>query len=170
MTEKEKSIIDEFHSRDISQEMFYEKFPINIRADKQYVIQKINSAIERQNNEDLDYALTLMYLVEDGMYFIDVMNNLLLEPNHCKHQEITRFLQDMKHPSSIEFIRKVLLTNYDYLEYTGSESRAISGWFSHALYQIGTKEAIDVIKEFSHSEDEGIREEMIYRLNKLEKN
>jgi len=43
----------------------------------------------------------------------------------------------------------------------------IAKWFSWALFSIGTKEATEVIKEFSNSKDEGIRNEMIYRLNKI---
>ncbi len=98
---------------------------------------------------------------------IDILNELLLVPFHHHHQAITKLLQDIKNPSSIPFIKKVLESNFDYLEYTCSESDAIAKWFSWALYCIGTVEAVEVMKDFANSEDQGIRQEMQYRLDKV---
>ena len=101
------------------------------------------------------------------LQFIDELNILLLDPNHRKHQIITKKIQDLGNPKSIPFIREALKSNFDYLEYTGSDSDAIAKWFSWALFAIGTKEAIAIIKEYTKSDDEGIRNEMVYRLNKV---
>jgi hypothetical protein len=64
-------------------------------------------------------------------------------------------------------VRKVLENNFDYLQYTCSESSTIAKWFSWLLYSIGTKEAIELMREYSNSEDEGIANEMRYRLKKM---
>jgi hypothetical protein len=73
----------------------------------------------------------------------------------------------LKTPSSVPFIRKVLESKFEGIPYNGSNSRSMAKWFSWALYSIGTEEAIEVIKDHANSEDEGIREEMRYRLKKL---
>lgn len=41
-------------------------------------------------------------------------------------------------------------------------------WFSWALFCIGTKEAIEVMKEHANSKAKGIKYEMRYRLKKIE--
>ena len=53
------------------------------------------------------------------------------------------------------------------LEYTASDDDVIAKWFSHALADINTPEAIEVIREFSKSANPGIAEEMNYRLEKI---
>ena len=92
----------------------------------------------------------------------------MLNPNHYKHQYIVRSLQDSANPKSIPFIKKALETNFDYIPYNGSDTGSIAKWFSWALASIGTDEAIDLIREYSHSENEEIREEMSYRLKRIE--
>lgn len=128
---------------------------------------EIKQAIESKEEAKLERAIDLIWLYEDNEKFIDELNILLLEPNHKSHQAITKAIQSLKNPKSIPFIRKALQSNFDYLAYTCSESGTIAKWFSWALFAIGTKEAIDLIKEYTKSDDEGIRNEMIYRLNKV---
>lgn len=129
---------------------------------------KVREAIKNGDLEELDDAIFEMLYSGENTKNVDILNELLLVQFHHHHQAITKALQDIKSPSSIPFIKKVLESNFDYLEYTCSESDAIAKWFSWALYCIGTQEAIDLMKEYANSEDEGIREEMRYRLNKLD--
>ena len=70
-------------------------------------------------------------------------------------------------PKTVPFVSKVLESNFDFLEYTYSDSDAIAKWFSWLLYSIGTAEAIDLMKEYSNSNEEGIKNEMLYRLKKI---
>ena len=94
----------------------------------------------------------------------------MVNPNHNKHQSITWKIQQIKSPTSVPYIKKVLESNFKFLEYTCSDSATIAKWFSWALYSIGTKEAVEVMKEYSNNKNEGIAHEMRYRLNKLKEN
>ena len=97
-----------------------------------------------------------------------ILNDPVINPNHRSHQVISKNLQDIApSPTTVPFVRKALETNFDYLEYTGSDSDAIAKWFSWLLYSIGTDEAINLMKEYSNSPHEGIANEMRYRLNKV---
>ena len=98
---------------------------------------------------------------------IELLNELLVAKGHRQHQLIAKILQDVKSPSTIPFVRRALESNFDYLEYTCSDSDAIAKWFSWLLFSIGTEDAIDLIRVYTQSTDDGIREEMIYRLNKI---
>lgn len=100
---------------------------------------------------------------------IDALNALLLDPNHRCHQIVARALQKIRSPSTIPFVRQVLLSDLSVFDYTCSESDVIAKWFSWLLADIGTIEAIDVIRESCSSPDPGIREEMRYRLAKVER-
>ncbi|HLP49524.1 MAG TPA: hypothetical protein VK154_01505 [Chitinophagales bacterium] len=131
------------------------------------IIEQIREAMRSADAYEVDDAIDLLYMSDRIDPFIDVINDLLLFPHHHRHQEITRLIQQAQSPLSIEFIRKALLTNFDYLQYTGSDDGPIAKWFSHALFDIGTEEAINVIREFAQSPNAEIRFEMNYRLEKL---
>ena len=128
---------------------------------------KVREAIKKGDLDELDDAIFEMLYSSEPIEKVGILNELLLVPFHQHHQAITKALQDIKSPSSVPFIRKVLESNFECLEYTCSESNAIAKWFSWALYCIGTEEAIDLMKEYANSEDEGIRKEMQYRLGKV---
>ncbi|UEG55142.1 hypothetical protein LLH06_09225 [Mucilaginibacter daejeonensis] len=115
----------------------------------------------------MDLVITLIDVSGPSVEFVDILNKLLSHPYHHKHQEIAKHIQLLKSPTSVEYIDKVLETNFDFLEYTAAESEAIAKWFSWALYSIGTKDAIDVMKKYANVMDEGIKNEMQYRLKKM---
>jgi len=167
MTDKERELIFEVRTRHLTLVEFYRQFPVDIRKSKEYVVAEIKNAIEKKDIEELELAISLIWLSEPDKQFTDILNELLINRNHRSHQFVTKTIQDIKSPSSVPFIRQVLQSNFDFLEYTCSESDAIAKWFSWALYSIGTEEALEVMREYSKSEDEGIRKEMIYRLGKL---
>jgi hypothetical protein len=169
MTDIERKLLLEMGGGEITRHQFYKEFPVDIRNSKDYVINEIRSAIDKENVEELELAISMIWLSENVGQFVDILNELLINPNHLSHQLITKTIQESKNPSSIPYIKRVLQSNFDYLAYTGSDSDAIAKWFSWALHSIGTKEAIDVMKEYAKSEDEGIRNEMIYRLSKMRK-
>jgi hypothetical protein len=168
MNHQERKLLIDWQSGKISKEDFLASFSVDIRNDKNYVISEVEKAIEANETEEIELAINLIWLSDNEAEFIDLLHKLLLNPNHRSHQYILKSLQDLKKPKSVTFIKKALETNFDYIPYTGSDSYGIAKWFSWALASIGTDEAIDLIKEYSHSEDEGIREEMLYRLKRIE--
>lgn len=135
--------------------------------EKTRIRQIIETEISLEYPKNLDKAISHLLQLDELNRFIDLLNALLLTTNHCRHQEITKAIQECKDPSSVHYIRQVLNTDLKYLDYAGSDSDAISKWFSHALASIGTKEAIELMKEHANSADESIKKEMLYRLSKL---
>lgn len=166
MDEFQIKILDQYYSGRISKDKFLHLFGRDIE-NIDFTKKELENAITSKNEEKIDRAISLIWFHENQENFINELNLLLLNSNHRSHQLITKIIQDLANPISIPFIRKVLESNFDYLEYTCSEHEVIAKWFSWALFSIGTKEAINLIEEFSKSEDEGIRKEMVYRLNKV---
>ena len=76
-------------------------------------------------------------------------------------------LQDCRDPSSVPILKKAILLKprLEYLEYDdyGSYYKKCL-W---ALQDIGTDEAILVIRDFANSEDSALKEHAEYRLSKI---
>lgn len=170
MTRKQEKLIKQYELGEISLELLLGKFGVDLEGDSEYVLSQITEAINKQDSEKLDFAIQLIWISGNYKRYLNILNQLLIIPHHWRHQEITKTIQDIGDPSSVPYIRKALESNFDYLKYTASESSAIAKWFSWALYKIGTKEAIELIREYTQSNDAGIREEMIYRLKKYNNN
>ena len=98
---------------------------------------------------------------------ITTLNGLVNQANHQQHQVVVFEIQRLKDPSSIPFLRKALENGFEMYKYTCSDDDVIAKWFSWALYSIGNEEAIQVIKDFSTSENALVANGMKYRLSKI---
>lgn len=126
-------------------------------------IATIKAVQAQQDSFALDEAIELIWSATDLTPYTDILNELLVDPNHHRHQEIARALQALRNPTSVSFADRALATHFDYLSYTCSESGVIAKWFSHLLFDIGTVEAFSIIEKYAEDSDDGIRNEMQYR-------
>jgi hypothetical protein len=165
MTEEQIKLIHAWGIRQLSIEELKQQFPEEQFFDREYIEKSVRNSIE--TNINLDEASILVQLANYDD-FTELKNKLLIIPGHREHQSITKDLQDIGDPSSIPFIEQILENGFDYLSYTCSEDAVIAKWFSYALWSIGTPEAIALIEKYSKSSNEGIREEMLYRLKRIE--
>lgn len=134
---------------------------------KGYILDEMAIAIDASDWEAWYTLLAMARTIEPREAKADVLHSLLRMPGHELHQEITRELQDLGSPSSVPCIRSMLEGGLDFFAYTGSDDVVIAKWFSHALASIGTPEAIELIREYTGSDNDGIASEMRYRLGKL---
>lgn len=168
MTETDRQLLKDLAHVKITYDQFLNYFSVDIKKDSEFVRKEMKTAIETDDPNEIGMTLPLIWLSGNIPKYIDILNELLINPHHRKHQEIAKHLQDYPSPATVPFVRKVLESKFDFLEYTCSDSDAIAKWFSWLLYSIGTTEAIDLMKEYSNSSDDGIREEMLYRLKKIQ--
>lgn len=164
MTDADKKLLIEWDEGTLSTTLLLSRFSVDLKSNPDYIRQEINAAMESANADELQLTIGLIWLSGNTASFTDLLNQLLIHPNHRSHQRVAKALQNMPDPATIPFVRKVLESNFDYLSYTYSDNAVIAKWFSWLLHSIGTAEAIDLIKEYSHSADEGISKEMQYRL------
>ena len=168
MKEADKKLLIDLDSGSVTFADFLNRFSVDLKSDKNFIRTEIEAAIQSADPTRIQTTIPLIWLSADIPGFVDLLNELLINPNHRSHQVIAKGLQDSApSPTTIPFVRKALETNFDYLAYTCSNSYTIAKWFSWLLYSIGTEEAINLMKEYSNSADEGIANEMRYRLNKV---
>lgn len=134
MTETEIQLLHAFDSRKLTQVLLLEKFPTDLRHDRVYIASVVQRVIASGDAPLLDLAILLIWPSGDPATFTDLLNELLVDPNHHGHQAITKTLQDIKSPSTIPFVEKPLATHFDYPNYTCSDSDVIAGWF-HRRYR-----------------------------------
>jgi hypothetical protein len=171
VTNRDKQLLAELAYGIITGDVFIRNFSVDIKNNPDFVRNEVRAAIESEDPEELQMTISLIWLSGDIPRYVDLLNELLIDPRHTSHQLIAKTLQDVA-PSAttVPFVRKALESDFDYLGYTCSESGVIAKWFSWLLYSIATKEAMDLMKEFSNSSDQGIANEMFYRLRKAESN
>jgi hypothetical protein len=156
----------ESHSDNVS--MQYQVAGITGDTVKQFILREMSTAIAEQDWEAWYTLFGLVRTIADPNTRADALNCLLVMPGHELHQEIARAIQELRDPSSVPYIRQMLVDDFAMLEYTCSDATVIAKWFSHALADINTPEAIALIEEFSRSGNPGIAEEMAYRLKRTE--
>lgn len=166
MTDLDKQLLNEYTEGIMTAEYLLQHLSVDMK-DTGSVRKEMNLAIGSADVNEIQLAIELVWLSSDTSVFVDLLNELLINPNHRSHQRIAKTLQDTPSPTTVPFVRKVLESNFTYLDYTYSEPAVIAKWFSWLLYSIGTTEAIDLMKEYSHSTDEGISKEMLYRLRNI---
>lgn len=105
-------------------------------------------------------------LASDPGARIDLLHELVRHPGHRRHQAVVRQLQLLRRAASVHHLRAALVEGFEVYRYTCSEDRVIAKWFSWALYDIGTAEALAVLREFSASSNAAVSAEMSYRLAK----
>lgn len=98
---------------------------------------------------------------------IDLLNELLLSDQHHQHQRVARALQLAGDPSTVAFVATSLRRSFDRLAYTASEDAVIVKWHSWVLADIGTVDAVQLIREYAESANPEIAKAMRYRLNRL---
>lgn len=132
------------------------------------LLDEMDAAIRKQDWYAEHAVLMQVYALDDATAQVDVFNQLLVLPGHKQHQEVCRAIQGLASPSSVPWLRWMLAEGFPMLAYTYSEPGVIAKWFSHALADIGTVEAIAVISEFAKASDPDIAAEMTNRLQRMQ--
>ncbi|USA54155.1 hypothetical protein NDN13_02885 [Acinetobacter sp. C32I] len=132
-----------------------------------YLMDMFERGVQQSDADMLEFVADLAFKIENQETKISALNQLLLLDGHYQHQMITKELQNIAHPSSVAIVAKVLEQSFKRFEYTASADGVIAKWFSHALADIGTEEAMALLKLYAQSENEEIAQEMKYRLRRI---
>ena len=127
------------------------------------VLQTIKSGDQDSTYDIIDRVL----VSSNDASKVDTLNKLLVTSGHHRHQEVAFELQQLGLDSTIPYVKQALDMGFDHLEYTASEDGTIAKWYSHLLSSIGSKSAIELIREYSDSTNNEVAKEMLYRLKRI---
>jgi hypothetical protein len=168
MTDKLKQDILDFELQKITKDELLSRLPFSIENKSEELRRIINDIINSRIGSNVEYGLTLLWLLEENNEYTDLLHSLIIEPWHSRYEDIIHSLQYRKDPTSVPIIKIAIQQKYDYLESYGTGTGQFISQCGHALKSIGTKEAIETIKDLAeNSDDPIIKVEMMYRLNKI---
>lgn len=125
----------------------------------QYILQEKSSKI-------MPYIITIGHWTTKQSSFLSFVHAAILATWNGRQEEMAHYLQGQKNPKSIPVLKKDILTQYPLLIDRGDD-RMLINQCGHALWSIGTKEAITVIRELAQSTNPLIKKEMSYRLGRI---
>ena len=124
--------------------------------------------IKNQNADEVEDLMSEAYANKNDDKTIDIIHQLIAEPWHRGYEEMAHYLQSCKRPESVPYLKNAMQKRYEYLESYGTGTRQFINQCGHALWSIGTEEAINSIRDLTVSDDPIIRDEMLYRISKIE--
>ncbi len=167
MTEELRQNIIDFGLGKLSKDYLICKFPSNTEAKHKELREIIEGIIDSKNSEDVEHVMILLWQLEDGNEYIDLIHKLILEPWHSKYEDLIHDLQRRKENSSVIIIEKAIQQKYDYLESYETGTGQFISQCGYALFSIGTEDAIRTISYLSNSDNEIVKREMVYQLKRL---
>ncbi|MHA0983951.1 hypothetical protein ACR9GO_15165 [Kosakonia cowanii] len=117
---------------------------------------ELTIAREAKDAELVDLLLYLSAVVKFDYYDVDILNQLVTDPWHQKHEEVVRLLDHYRQPSSVNPLYKAALFNLDYRDY--DEDFVLANKCIRALEKIQDQNAIEKMELLAGADNELIRQ------------
>ena len=126
---------------------------------------ELTIAREAKDAELVDLLLYLSAVVKFDYYDVDILNQLVTDPWHQKHEEIVRLLDHYRQPSSVNPLYEAALLNLDYRDY--DEDFVLANKCIRALEKIQDQNAIEKMELLASADNELIRQYAKKHLNRM---
>lgn len=168
MTNEERDLHESLAGVPIGETELCRKYGVNTPECLAELDRRLATAIEEKDADKLDAALSLDAQL-DSPDRTSLMEALLSQTWHFLHERMIRYLQDHQSASSVEPLRRAVMLKpkLEYLSYDD-----YGAYYKKCFWALAVNpdpRAIDIIREFTNSEDEALREAAMYRLRKIEK-
>jgi hypothetical protein len=167
-TDEQRDLIVDFALSRITREALVERLPVDAQNVLGDVRRQLSLALEHKNSDLVEVALIVAR--HFGLFeldYFDLLGLLIVEDWHISHEEIIGIFQKIADARAIPFLKQAieLKPKLGYLEYDdyGSYYKKCL-W---ALQDIGTAEAISVIRESAASDIVALRDQAQYRLTRM---
>jgi hypothetical protein len=118
---------------------------------KEEAIVLLKNSPDALSADEIEAIFALSGDLAESSEGVDILNLLISQSNHHKHEDIVRSLQKAHDPSSISALVGAIQADFDYLSW--DEDKALARKCMWALAAIGTKEAWSEIGRFSQLGD-----------------
>ncbi len=152
-------------SNKITDWYFVEHYSGNLSNGTKHVGELLSDALTSKSADQVDFAMSLAshfhYWKPDLAH---ILNKLLLEDWHYRHEDIVSLLQGMKSPTSVEPLYQTALKKFDYLSY--DDLYGLARKCTWALSEINTNESIGKLRLLAQTDNAYIRQYANKRLEK----
>jgi len=124
---------------------------------------ELTIAREAKDAELVDLLLYLSAVVKFDYYDVGILNQLVTDPWHQKHEEIVRLLDHFRQPSSVNPLYEAALLDLDYRDY--DEDFILANKCIRALEKIQDQNAIEKMESSASADNELIRQYAQKHLN-----
>jgi hypothetical protein len=135
LSDEQKQQILDLALKKTTLEFIYKTYPYTV--DSAYVLHQLQLGSERKDASVIEYGLLLGFLINSfTLEYTGILNELILDDWHFKHEDIASILQDLRSPTSVDALYKAALSQLKYLDY--DDSYALARKCIHALGDIDT--------------------------------
>ncbi|WP_312277660.1 hypothetical protein [Kosakonia cowanii] len=120
---------------------------------------------EAKDAELVDLLLYLSAVIKFDYCDVDILNQLVTDPWHQKHEEIVILLDHYRQPSSVNPLYKAALLNLDYRDY--DEDFMLANKCIRVLEKIQDQNAIEKMELLASADNELIRQYAKKHLNRV---
>lgn len=168
MNNQIKELVRKYWRREVNKDEFVGLVKNEIGGRSQDFRFFFDSVIQNKNAEEVEILLVILYALESDDNMIELIHQLILEPWHREYEELAHDLQRRGSPESVPILKEAMQRKYRYLESYETGTRQFINQCGHALRSIGTEAAITAVRDLSKSSDPIVRDEMLYRLSRIE--
>jgi hypothetical protein len=122
--------------------------------DRNKLVELFEHAIETKNPDEVDDAVSATFSIIKPESFVSYLCQLLESSWHFDHEDITRLLQKIGDPESVNVLFKTAIKKFDYLEY--DDSKSLSRKCTWALADIGNSKSKEALIELAKNQDKEI--------------
>jgi hypothetical protein len=170
MDNRQKSLIEGLMANKVSHDDFRTQLPLYGDDKRNFLIDSIAHAKERNDGVELELALFTGF--KFGLFTADVaplLADVLQATWHTSHEDIAGILKDLRQPSSVEPLAQAIKSRFEYLDYNDSASFANKCLW--ALAAVNNTEAWQFIRETQKSDSrDDVRATADHLLQKLRAN
>ena len=151
VTEEERKFILSFAQDRISESGFLSAFGHNFRAYPRRAVELLEKARQERSPIDVELSLILLYKFGGLPEALHLLNQLLVEGWHSRHEDIALALEELHDPTSVEPLYQAALSRHEYLDW--DEGYALARKCTWGLSKIGTPEAFARLRDLSRVEN-----------------
>lgn len=87
--------------------IFEEKFNIDLYSDINFLEIEMKAALANNEEETIELLMNILWIIRPKKKKINILHQLLLAPNHRHYQAVTKEIQSIADPSSVDYIKRI---------------------------------------------------------------
>lgn len=152
MDDHDKKLILDFALKRISEEVFLSRYSGQIQDRTRHIEDILRGSLASKNAEEVEFSILLLFVLR--VYdtdLVEILNQLLLEDWHFKHEDIVSIFEVLKSPDSVESLYQITQKELPYLAY--DDLFSLARRVTWALSKINTQESLEKLRLLSQSEN-----------------